>query len=126
MGFKISGGYSLEFGEGTALAGAHVRMRTTPVGVTRELEGHNVHDGEAMQLLVEYVREWDLEEEDGTPLPISLESLEKLDYRQLRELTRAWYNAATMVSGPKDERSNGGQPSPDSAGMELSIPMEAL
>lgn len=66
--------------------------------------------------------DWNLEDEDGTPLEPSLKTLLGEEMDLVRDLLQGWMTAMTGVSGPLGNGSNGGeQPTP----ME-SIPMEPL
>lgn len=123
MGFRLGRTYVLEFGQGTYLEGAEIRLRSTPIGVTLQLEG--MTPTEAIPLLVVYLESWNLEDSAGNPLPMTEEAIKhNIEKPVLNEIARQWYRAATGISAPLDPPSNSGEESPVTDGMELSIPME--
>lgn len=62
---------------------------------------------------------WTLEEDDGSPLPVSLESLLGWDFDDAMEWVLAWMQRATSVSVPLAQA-----PAPAAGtGLEASIPM---
>ncbi len=123
MGFNLGRTYVLEFEEGTYLAGAEIRIRSTPISVVMQLEdGLTVQD--QAKLLAEYVESWNLEVA-GDALLISAEAiLATMEYPVIKKIVREWYRAAVGISAPLDPPSGDGQPSPDTEVEERSIPME--
>lgn len=73
----------------------------------------------AYELFATRVVEWNLEVRVGVPLPKTLDGMRALDWRMAKDLIGAWVRAVAEVPDPLEERSTGGEPSP-----EESIPME--
>jgi hypothetical protein len=65
--------------------------------------------------------DWNLEGDDGNPVPPSADALYGLEQGDLQLLVRAWRMAASGVPGPLEPPSNAGERS-----AEESIPMEPL
>lgn len=74
-----------------------------------------------LELLVQCVISWNLEDEEGTPVPITVKGLKLQDQPLLVGLLDAWMSQAVKVTGPLGSSSLSGEPSP-----EVSIPMEPL
>jgi hypothetical protein len=70
--------------------------------------------------------EWNLQEEDGAPIPPDYAGVMAQDTDFAMALVLAWMDGVTASSGPLGRRSGGGDSSPDGAVGELSIPMEPL
>lgn len=68
-----------------------------------------------------YLVEWNVEEDDGTPIPATLEGLQGQDIGFVMEIVEAWLNAAGEVAPPLEQPSNSGSPS-----LVGSLPMEPL
>jgi hypothetical protein len=85
----------------------------------------NKDDGEALEALAYVLSRtlisWNVEDEDGKPIPTTLEGVKSIDPELIREISDATRNAQTGVSRPLSQPSSDGEPSP-----ELSIPMETL
>lgn len=64
---------------------------------------------------------WNVEEDDGTPVPATVDGLRSLDLDTLLALVRAWTDATVGVAPPLEPSSNGGELS-----LEVSLPMEVL
>jgi len=71
--------------------------------------------------LAEHLVDWNLQEEDGTPVPCTADGLMSQDMLFVYAIVEAWMEAAAGVSAPKAQNSNGGPPS-----VEASLPMEPL
>ncbi len=121
MGFKKKAKktYVLKFDD-PELEGLVVKMRA--VTVEEVLEWIAISGlREELETASRYLIEWNLEEEDGTPVPCTLESLLKQDKEFVAAIITAMLQAAAGVSAPLVPPStNGGQ------SLELSIPTEAL
>lgn len=114
MGFRLDRTYLLDF-EGTALAGAEVAIKATSVGTAlklREVGGVK----EVCELLADHLIGWNFEDENGDPLPPTLEGIMTLEEVIIGRIGREWYRAATGVTAPLD--------APNS--MESTLQMEAL
>lgn len=128
MGFRLDRTYALRWDAGD-LAGLEIDIRSTSVGTLREMrslrEGTPVNGKDAnlvlAEILVDHIRRWNFEDENGEPLPVTVDSLMAQESAVLRAIAREWYLAAAGVSAPLDDGSTSTEPSP-----EESIPMEAL
>lgn len=69
----------------------------------------------------EYLVEWNLENDDDTPVPPTLAGLRSQDIGFVMEIVEAWLNAAGEVAPPLPQPSSSGSPFP--AG---SLPMKPL
>src|SRR4051812_12567991 len=113
MGFRLNRTYSLEF-EG-AMEGAVVKLRSTTAGKVIEMRAADAAGLAA--LLADHVLEWNLEDTDGQPLPVTAEAiLGGMEEVVLAAIIREWYKAATGVTAPLDGPSTDSGPS-----LELSI-----
>lgn len=74
---------------------------------------------ELYQLLAGRLLDWNLEDDQGQPVPVTVEALRQQDWVLVLEVAKAWMRAAAGVSRPLEPGSPGGQPS-----LEESIPME--
>lgn len=137
MGFKVNRkGYRLTFADGSALDGATIVMGSLTVdellalGETAEAAGAAVaaagtstSELEAMQnlkvLIADKLISWDLEEEDGTPIPADMAGVGSLEVEWLMLLVAAWTGALSAVDPSLGKESPSGAIS-----LEASIPME--
>lgn len=112
--------------------GLEVRACSVPVGrimvlqeqATKLKDGDATAFDEARELFAAFadsLRSWNLEEDDGAPVPATLPGVMSLEFGFAAEILLAWFEAIASVPGPLDRRSTGGSPS-----VELSIPMEML
>jgi hypothetical protein len=128
MGFRLGRTYLLEFGEGTYLAGAEIRMRSASIDTVLALETKRYT--ESIGDLMAHVQDWNLETEEGHPLPLTEEALRMhMELAVLKRLVQTWYEAASGASVPLDlpaPPSSAGQSSQDSASEEQLLPMEVL
>lgn len=116
MGFRIDRTYVLEF-EG-AMAGAYVKIKSTPVGVALELR-NSMDVDRAVELLAQYVIEWNLDGPDDEPLPITVEAIKGgLEEVVVAKILVEWYRAARGVTAPLDP------PGADGTLTDTDIPME--
>jgi hypothetical protein len=119
--------YELDF-EGTDLDGLHVKAKSMSLGAFADLmaifdEGgltrenlDAIFDGFSNVLL-----EWDVEDEEGNPVPATRDGLYSLDLPEAQAIIEAWRDAVTGVSRPLEQPSDDGSPS-----LAASIPMETL
>lgn len=123
MGFRLARTYKLRWDDGTDLAGLEIDMRSTSIGTLTEIKSLNAIQDSArvIELLIENVQRWNLEDEHGEPLPIEAGSLFGQEAAVLAEISRQWYLAAIGVSAPLVLGSNSSATS-----AEESIPMETL
>lgn len=117
MGFRLNRTYVLDF-DGTALAGLVVKLRSTPVSAALDVAAADT-DAALAGLLAEYVTEWNYEDPDGAPVPLTVEGiLSNLERPVLQRICKEWYKAAVGVTAPLDGPSTSTAPS-----VELSMPM---
>lgn len=114
MGFNVARNYNLIF-EGTAMYGAEMKIRHTPIRVTQLLRG-SLKLPEFVGLLSEYLVSWNLEDEDG-PIGTDVESIMNgVEESFLHLIAEEWTRAAVGISAPL---------SPPSTAAELEeLPME--
>lgn len=83
-------------------------------GVKQEME-------ELFRIFMDNVRGWNLESEDGEPVPCTYEGLMEQDMDFVLSMALAWLDGVVSVSGPLERKSNAGKP------LEApQIPMEIL
>ena len=115
--------------------GLEVRMRSVPLGPfldiskLAEMAGDSYvpapQDVEKIDQLftafAEYLIDWNLEDEDGTPVPATLEGVRKQDFDFALLMVMEWIQAAAGVPSPLERPSNSAGTS-----QEVSLPMEPL
>jgi hypothetical protein len=125
MGFNIGRTITLEWEEGTDLAGAVIVMRPTPIKVVLDIEDSDSLR-QSLEAFIAHVREWNLEDDDG-PIPVTVEdAIGRLERPMAMEFIKQWYRAALGLSAPLALTSGDGQPSPDTESEAPSMPMELL
>ena len=121
--------YKLVF-QGTELDGLEVTARSLTTGQHLELEsartvraeGGTGSDNATRQMLVllaSALVSWNAEDEEGAPIPATMEGIEAQDLDFNLAIIAAWNNAMVGVSDPLPQTSSDGQPS-----LEASIPMD--
>ncbi|MCF3101420.1 hypothetical protein IPZ58_07480 [Streptomyces roseoverticillatus] len=127
MGYKRNPKvYKLRFQDGD-MAGLEVTLRSVSVGQVIELGGlgADTSNGETVEqmveLLAERIVEWNLEDENGAPVPPTLEALKNEDLDFVLAIINEWTSAAAGVSAPLETPSPSGETS-----LEASLPMEVL
>lgn len=133
MGYKRKKIFLLRFADGD-LEGLEVRVRS--ISIERFLElaplldmtmsgGLTPEDitgiRETLAAFADVLVSWNLEEEDGTPVPCTVEGLMDQDLRFVLGLMTAWAEEIAGVAAPLERPSPSGEPSP-----EASLPMEPL
>ena len=115
MGFRHQPRTYLLTFEDPALEGLEVRARSLSIG---ELQS----DEPVVESFAHALVSWNLEDEDGNPLPATLETLRTYpDIGFINGLTKAWIDAVTGVDDELGKDSTSGETFP-----EASIPMEPL
>lgn len=128
--------FLLNFDGDPDMDGLQVRVRSLSVdGFTglgdiarlSEVNGRNFTP-EDMQLVnnlfaqfADALSEWNLEDDDGNPIPPTLEQVRKQDVVWMLRVALVWIEAIVGVPAPLEPASSGGQQS-----LEASIPMEPL
>lgn len=130
MGHKIRRKvFTLRFDGHEDLDGATVRVRSVSLGRLMAVAGQaeaargGVKLAEVMDLLelfAERLESWDLEEEDGTPIPTTLDGLLSLEPDTALDIVLSWADVLVSARGDGDlgKDSTSGEPFP-----EASIPM---
>jgi hypothetical protein len=86
------------------------------------LSDGDVHAGaESLKVFAKCLVSWNIEDEDGKPVPADLDGLKSLDLDFVMLLIQGWVQAVQDVPAPLEKPSNSGKPYP-----EASLPMEAL
>lgn len=131
MGFKVERThYRLRF-EDPEYEGLVVTARSTSTGTVlsmQKLIGAEKDIATAapamrtlMQTFADSLVEWNLEEEDGSPIPMTYEGVAGLEPSFLKMLIAAWSKAVAGVMPPLPPSSPNGRPFP-----EASLPMAVL
>ncbi len=124
--------YKLEF-EGS-YAGLVVRMRATKLGLLFDaqdtlanIDATNPRPEDVaevtkqFEIVAEHLISWNIEEEDGTPVPATLEGLKDQEFPLVAAIFTQWQRVQAEVPRPLSRPSSSGRP-PDM----LSLPMEVL
>jgi hypothetical protein len=120
--------FSLVFPEDHDLHGLEITAESMTLGEVRALQARADEENLTseqfaaveLEAFVGQIKKWNLEDEDGNPLPISVESLQTLTAQDVRAVVNA-YAASSLgqqVPGPLDGNSNSGNGFP-----EASLPM---
>lgn len=137
MGFSANPVRPLDFGDRPELAGLEVHATGATVGEVIGLHDFNdvrivngvFHPDDAdkvegmYRVLLDHIREWNLEDDERKPLPITYRSLKQVDAALVLDIYNAWVSRVTgRVSGPLEQPSTNGEQSEE----EYEIPMEPL
>lgn len=127
MGFKRSAKiYKLVFDD-PELEGLEVRARSLSIGEMRRLSANqqDADDNTVTEMLAAFVKalvDWNLEDEDGNPVPHTVAALEEFpDNDFVLGMINTWIDAVIGVDAELGKDSPSGEPFP-----EGSIPMEPL
>lgn len=134
MGFRApKKTYRLVF-ESEDLAGLEVRAASMPLGELLEIQqladrygpGGSERPGmvEIDRMLGGFARallSWNVEDDEGRPVPATLDGLKSLDFDFVLDIMLAWMDAVVAVPAPLAQPSSSGGTS-----LELSLPMEPL
>lgn len=128
MGYKrVPTIYTLTF-EGTDLDGLVVRMKSIKFGKIRQiirLMDDDSNDVEMMEgitrELTEGIISWNLEEGDGTPIEVSAEAVDDLEFEEVMAVTNAWLAKMTGPGPELGKDSTSGEKFPG-----VPVTMEAL
>lgn len=128
MGFKRNPKiYKLTWDEDTDYPGLEVQVRTLTMGQVLAMRtGKNDDEGKdnvqvSVELLAERIDSWNLEDEDGNPVPPTLEAMYEEDDDLILDIINRWTDAVSAVRAPLPQSSPSGEPS-----LVASVPMEAL
>jgi hypothetical protein len=137
MGFKVQRKtYKLRF-QGTDLDGLVVVARSLTTGQLLELEsarlaraeGGKGSEGatqEMVRLLADALVEWNADDENGQPIPPTLEGLLSQDSDFSMAIINAWQEAVVGARAPLSQTSSDGQPSALEASIPMDVPSESL
>ena len=131
MGYVRNKRYKLVFAD-EEFAGLEVVTRPLPIGDYLEMVALMDERPETLRqskdksvnilgIFAGALISWNLEADDGTPVPATLEGMTSQDYELCLEVIRAYIDAINGVPAPLDEPSPSGEPS-----LEASLPMEPL
>lgn len=118
--------YKLKFTDGD-YEGLEVVMRSVTIREMRQLRGTSSDESEGdifeelLGVVASHLVSWTREDENGQPLPPTMDSLEDEEPALIHIIIGKWTEAASGVSAPLEQPSNSGEPS-----VVESIPMEAL
>lgn len=90
------------------------------MGMKEEAEGGGESSG-LFQFLADRLIEWNIETEDGTPVPANLDGIREQDMPFTMAIINAWTTAMADVPAPLEQPSTSGESS-----LEVSIPMDVL
>jgi len=114
--------YTLDFPEGDELHGLTVTAKSVSVGTFLRLArlqdtagGSGVEAIAAVDGLFDAfgksLREWDLQDDDGQPVPATADGLRTLELRHAMSVIAAWMGGMAQVPAPLAETSPAGGPS---------------
>lgn len=111
----------IEFAQGHEHHGAEARVRRMAFGEWEDII--NSEDSNEVEELATRIVSWNLEDDDGKPIPATPEGLRQVDTSLVSALKNAWVQSITGVhdADPLPQSSPSGEPS-----LVESIPMEAL
>lgn len=117
--------YTLEF-EDEEYEGLEVRIRGLNTGQVMDIEAARADGGDTaivamLQLMADRLINWNVEDEDGNPVPTTFDGVRSLDVDFNWAIIDAWQNAVAGVRAPLDEPSTSTEPS-----LVASIPTETL
>lgn len=117
--------FTLEF-EGEAYEGLEVRIRGLNTGQmidldTARADGRDEAVIAILQLMADRLVEWNVEDDDGQPVPTTFDGVRSLDLDFNWAIIDAWQDAVAGVAAPLDEPSTATEPS-----LVASIPTETL
>lgn len=127
MGYKRTAKvYNLVFAD-PDMEGLEVKARSMPLGdlmamadTIDNIEKATIGDVDGMLAkFAEVLVSWNLEDDDDTPVPTTLDGLKSQDQEFVFAVVLAYVNAVTGVSAPLPQTSPGGEPS-----LAASIPMD--
>jgi hypothetical protein len=129
MGYKAKlKTYLVRFDEGHEFHGAEARLSGMTYGEWEVAAGLDGGDGDtngaaSVRRFVDHLISWNIEEEDGKPLPTTMDAVKTIDHDLVTALNNAWIRTLIGVhdADPLPESSPSGEPS-----LVESVPMEAL
>lgn len=107
--------------EDPEMAGLEVLCRRPSIGQIQAYEETDRVLDRQLEIMAPCLIKWNLEDEEGSPVPPTLEGLKSQDQPFLAALIEAWVDKAIRIPAPLGQGSNGGSSPP-----AVSIPMEPL
>jgi hypothetical protein len=111
--------YKLVFDETTDFPGFEITLRSLTIKEQRQLgteAGENETEADIVQRMCRMISRqgvsWNREDTDGTPLPLTLESLEDEEPKLIVAVTNKWTQAMVGVPAPLESDSGSGEMSP--------------
>lgn len=109
--------YKITFAENTDYAGLEVTLRSLSIAQIEASRAADQEEGETIseaitrhcRLVAGRIVSWNREDEDGTPVPPTLESLREEEPDLILAIVGKWTGAIVGVSAPLDESSNSGE-----------------
>jgi hypothetical protein len=119
--------YNLVFDETTDYPGLEVQVRTLTMG---QLVGVWTGEGggssaRTFELFMDRLVGWNLEDEDGKPVPVTREAVEAEDDDMVNAIVRRWTDAVLGVPAPLGDGSSSGGTSPEESVL-TEIPSQSL
>lgn len=84
----------LVFAEPSAYAGLEVKVRAMSFG---DFYAYTGLERDQQEMLAEHLVSWNVEDEDGTPVPATLEGIRSREVDEIKAIKRAWTDAMTEV-----------------------------
>lgn len=119
--------YKLDF-SGTEYDGLEVRVSSLTTGEYLELitiagptEEGGSEAGAMVRLFAKHLISWNLEDEDGEPVPATYEGVKSNDFTMNSAIVNAWTSALADVPADTEKKSRSGESS-----LVASIPTETL
>lgn len=121
---------NVSFEDGHEYHGCEAVLRTLKLGEWLEITGMGVgeasvvHVGDQLKRMADKLVSWNLEDEDGTPVPVTAEAVLDQDQALMIAILNGWLdglNKSSDVPAPLEQNSPDGVPS-----LEVSLPMEPL
>jgi hypothetical protein len=130
MGYKAKvKTYLIRFAEDDEHHGAEARLSGMTYGEWEQATGADGGEGDSsgadsVKRFVDHLISWNIEDEEGNPLPCTLEAVKTVDKDLIAALNNGWINSLIGVhsADPLPASSPSGEPSPAVS----AIPMEAL
>lgn len=127
MGYKLSRTvYKVRF-EGTEYDGLEMSMGTLSVKEILEVEELMSGDDSKptfvalVARLARAIQDWNLEDEDGNPIPVTEDALMGFEVKLINTVVSAWVNAIVGVPAPlENDSTSGGKSLEESIGMAQS------
>lgn len=126
MGYKRNPKvYNLVFDDTTDYPGLEVQVRTLTMGQLIGVWASEGTSTETFELFADRLVSWNLEDEDGQPVPATREALLAEDDDMVQAIAKRWIAEVIGVPAPLESGSDSGETSPAES-MLAAIPSESL